>query len=46
MKMVILKQILAFRNFFIKMLMAGSTQVKHLLVVTAGAGGRQSCGES
>lgn len=41
------KQILAFRNSFIKMLMSGSTRVKHLLVAIACADGRQPlCGES
>lgn len=47
MEMVMLKQILAFRNFFIKMLKAGSTRVKHLLIAIACADGRQSfCDES
>lgn len=42
MAMVMLKQILAFRNFLIKMLMSVSTRVKHLLVATAGADGSPS----
>lgn len=47
MEMVILKWILAFKNFLIKMLMAGSTWFKHKFVVIPGAGGRQPfCGES
>lgn len=42
--MVKLEHILAFRNSLLRVLLPGTTWVKHSLLVIAGAAGRRSCG--